>query len=191
MKDRIRLTDAEGAQAVLEGNLRDHAGTVAVRLGDGTRCHLPAALLQQQANGSYYVNVPFRELTRPASAEQKLLEAEEHLHVGKTIRETGRLRVQQHVETTTEVVDEPLMRETVHVTHVPVGTYVDSPQPIRHEGDTVVVPVYEEVLVVEKRLLLREEVRITRHRDETRDPQEVTLRRTRVETERLPATPEA
>ena len=89
------------------------------------------------------------------------------------------------------MVDEPLLRETVEVARVPVGTYADQPQPIRHEGDVIVVPVYEEVLVVEKRLLLREEVRITRHRDETRDPQEVSLRRTRVEVERLPATPEA
>ena len=33
---------------------------------------------------------------------------------------------------------------------------------IRHEGDTMIIPVVEEVLVTEKRLVLREEVRVTR-----------------------------
>ena len=47
---------------------------------------------------------------------------------------------------------------------------------MRQEGDTLIVPVLEEVLVVEKRLLLKEEVRITRTRTEVHSPQAVTLR---------------
>jgi stress response protein YsnF len=46
--------------------------------------------------------------------------------------------------------------------------------------------VLEEVVVVEKKLLLREEVRITRKKGSERDPQKVSVRRERVEFERVP-----
>jgi len=55
---------------------------------------------------------------------------------------------------------------------------------VRHEGDVMIVPVLEEVLVVEKRLMLREELRITRRKDEAREPQRVTLRTEQVEVTR-------
>jgi stress response protein YsnF len=45
--------------------------------------------------------------------------------------------------------------------------------------------VLEEVLVVEKRLLLKEEVRITKRRIETHMPQRVILRREEVAVERI------
>ncbi len=49
-----------------------------------------------------------------------------------------------------------------------------------------VVPVYEEVLVVQKKLVLREEVRLTTRREPLPGPERVTLRRQQVEVERLP-----
>src|SRR5690606_31687528 len=56
---------------------------------------------------------------------------------------------------------------------------------IRYEGDTMIVPVLEEVLVMQKRLLLEEEVRITRRRSEHRAPQRVMLREEHAEVERF------
>ena len=55
---------------------------------------------------------------------------------------------------------------------------------MRSEEDTLIIPVLEEVLVVEKRLLLKEEVRITK-REETHTPQRVTLRREEAAVERI------
>jgi len=49
------------------------------------------------------------------------------------------------------------------------------------------VPVVEEVLVTEKRLVLIEEVRIRISETTHRDPQEVTLRKDVVDIERLEA----
>jgi len=49
----------------------------------------------------------------------------------------------------------------------------------------MIVPLLEEVLVVEKRLMLREEVRISKRRNETHRPQTVTLRKEDVNVERL------
>jgi hypothetical protein len=43
---------------------------------------------------------------------------------------------------------------------VPIGVVVQHRQPPRQEGDRYIVPVYEEQLVVDKRLVLRAEMRI-------------------------------
>jgi uncharacterized protein (TIGR02271 family) len=46
----------------------------------------------------------------------------------------------------------------------PLGRPVDSVPAPWQDGDTLVVPMVDDVIVTETRLLLREEVRITRHR---------------------------
>ncbi len=109
---------------------------------------------------------------------------EEALRVGKRVVETGRVRVTKTVREHEEVVDEPLMREEYEVERVPVDAFVDGPVGPRQEGETLVVPVLEEVLVVEKRLLVREELRITRRRTEEREPLRVKLLSEEVSVER-------
>jgi stress response protein YsnF len=64
----------------------------------------------------------------------------------------------------------------VHVKRVPVGRVVDGPVPVRHVGNTMIVSLLEEVLVVEKRLMLKEELHITKEEVETYRPQRVRLR---------------
>jgi uncharacterized protein (TIGR02271 family) len=83
------------------------------------------------------------------------------------------------------VVDLPLEKEEVEVERVAVGRVVETAPEIRREGDTLIVPLVEEVLVVEKRLVLREEVRVTTRRSQTRQPQRVMLRSEEAEIERL------
>ena len=58
------------------------------------------------------------------------------------------------------------------------------PQP-RYEGNTLVIPVVEEVLVTEKRLMLVEEVHITGVHGTHHQPQRVSLRKDAVSIERL------
>ncbi len=58
----------------------------------------------------------------------------------------------------------PLFREDCEVQRVEVKRIIDKPAEIRHEGDTMIIPLMEEVLVVEKRLMLREELHIKRRR---------------------------
>jgi uncharacterized protein (TIGR02271 family) len=99
--------------------------------------------------------------------------------------EKGRVRITKTVQEREEVVDIPLIEEEVEVNHVPINQLVDRTEAIRHEGDTMIVPVYEEVLVVRKRLMLKEELHITRRRREVNRPQTVTVRREEVEVERL------
>lgn len=104
---------------------------------------------------------------------------QEQLSVGKRLVESGRgVRVKKAVTTREQTVNEPLLRQELSVERRPVGTVVDGSQvpQTRYEGNTLVVPVLEEVLVVEKRLRLKEEIRITRRESRYPETQKVTLR---------------
>jgi uncharacterized protein (TIGR02271 family) len=113
--------------------------------------------------------------------------AAERLVVGKREIVTGTVRVRTTVETREEPVDLMLAREAVEVERREVGRFVDEPPPVRQEGDLVIIPVVEEVLVVERRLRLTEELVIRRSRTEKRHHETVTLRRERAVVEREPA----
>jgi uncharacterized protein (TIGR02271 family) len=95
------------------------------------------------------------------------------------------VRVAKTIEEREERIDEPLLREDVDVERVAVNRPVQAPVAVRYEGDTMIVSVMEEVLVVEKRLVLKEEIRITRRKSEFRDPQSVVLRREHATVERI------
>ncbi len=75
-----------------------------------------------------------------------------------------------------QFVDEVLTHERVEIERVPIGRTVEAVPPIREEGDTTILPVVVEVVVVERRLVLKEEVRIRRLRSTERHQQVVTLR---------------
>ncbi len=85
--------------------------------------------------------------------------------------ERGGVRVHKRVEEREEVFTQPVTRETVHVERIPIGQEVEVAPQVREEGNTLIIPVLEEVLVVEKRLVLKEELRITRQ--STTDDEEV------------------
>lgn len=86
--------------------------------------------------------------------------AEETLIVTKQDVETARVRVSLKTETLQDVVRETLRGRRVEVERVPIGREVDHMLESRVEGDVLVIPVVEEILVVEKRLVLKEEVRL-------------------------------
>lgn len=88
--------------------------------------------------------------------------AEERLTVGKRRVVTDRVRLKVMTETRDEAVTAEVLGERVEVTRVPVDREVDAVPQLRVEGDVTIVPVVDEVLVVERRLVLREEVHLRR-----------------------------
>lgn len=110
---------------------------------------------------------------------------EETAAIDKREKVTGIVRLRTDVHEHEVVLDEPLFIEEVVVERVPVDRWIDGPVPIREEGDTIIVPVMEEVVVVNKRLKLIEEVRLTRRRDARHTPQRVTLKRQEAVVDRL------
>jgi uncharacterized protein (TIGR02271 family) len=159
-----------------------------VLLEDGRRLWVPAAALGPRPDGHYALSIGRAHLDAAAVVIPVVAE---RLEVGRRVTETGVVRLRKLVHERDELVDQEVTRETVQVERVPVGRVVDGPVAIRQEGDTIVVPVLEEVLVVERRLVLKEEVRIVRQRvTERAEPQRVTLRREEIVVERdtLPGT---
>lgn len=90
--------------------------------------------------------------------------------------ERGGVRVHKTVGEREEVIEQPTYHEEVQVERIAIGQQVDRIPDVREEGDTLIIPVVEEMLVVEKRLVLKEEVRITRHRTQTIEQARVVLR---------------
>jgi uncharacterized protein (TIGR02271 family) len=88
--------------------------------------------------------------------------AEERVTVTKREVETGRLRVQVSVEERQDAVPVELSHDEVEVERVPVGKAVSHLPSVRLEGSTTIIPVVEEVVVVEKRLILVEEIHVHR-----------------------------
>ena len=74
-------------------------------------------------------------------------------------------------------VDEMLNHERVQIDRIPVGRQVDAVPPVRQEGDTTILPVVEETVVVERRLILKEEIHIRRLHVSERHQEAVILRK--------------
>ena len=130
----------------------------------------------------------------PAGSEHRVHQDEplvipvvvEELEVQKRVVETGKVRLTKVVHERETLVDEPLWREHVTITHVPIDQVVEGPVPVREEEGTTILSVVEEVLVVEKRWMLQEEIHIRTERLETHQPQRITLRSEEVQIERVP-----
>lgn len=190
-----RIIGSDGSAGIIVDQ-QDSSSTdqIVVQLDNGPRVMVPRALLQKQRDDSYAVAVNLRDIGATAhdhtGTETVVPVVVEELLVGKRTVETGKVRIHKTVREHAETVDEPLMREEVNIERVPVNQFVDQPVEVRHDGDTMIVPVLEEVLVVEKRLMLKEELHITRRRTEHHEPQQVTVRREEVNIERLPTNDE-
>ncbi|CAA9555937.1 MAG: hypothetical protein AVDCRST_MAG49-2922 [uncultured Thermomicrobiales bacterium] len=112
------------------------------------------------------------------AADSLIIPAREEVLVPITHEEEyGRVRIERRVETVPYETTVEVGRDRVEVERVAVNRQIDAMPSPRQEGDTLVVPVVEEVLVTEKRLFVREEIRITRYRETQSVPVAETLRR--------------
>jgi uncharacterized protein (TIGR02271 family) len=111
---------------------------------------------------------------------------EEVVHVDKRAVETGRVRIIKSVRTEEVHVDRPLVSEHVDVQRVAINQFVNDVPQVRHDGDTTIIPVVEEVLVVEKRLKLKEELHLTRRRTVEQHTEVVPVRIEEARVERTP-----
>jgi uncharacterized protein (TIGR02271 family) len=108
--------------------------------------------------------------------EAKLELFAEDLSVGKESVETGRLHVSKHTLTRETNVDADLIHEDAVVETIPKGHRIYAMPATRVEGNTTIIPVVEEVIYTEKRLILKEEIRVTRRRTTEHFHDTVTLR---------------
>ena len=111
--------------------------------------------------------------------------AEEELRVDKRLVTAGKVRVRTVVEALDQVVRETLASERLEVDRVSIEREVETAPAVRTEGDVLIIPVVEEVLLVEKRLVLKEELHVRRLISKENVELPVTVRKQRAVIERL------
>jgi uncharacterized protein (TIGR02271 family) len=112
--------------------------------------------------------------------ELRVQRAEEELTAGTREREAGQLKVRKRVRTDREQIEVPTRHEEVSVERVPASGEASEAE---IGEDEVVVPVTEEEVVVGKRPVVKEEVRIRKDVVEDTEIVEEDVRREEIEVE--------
>ncbi len=112
----------------------------------------------------------------------------ESFELGKETVETNKIRISKKVTEQQTEVAIPLTSEAYEINRVPINQVVLNPPEIRHEGDTMIIPVVKEVLIVEKRFEIIEEIHIIKRITEKTETQYINLRQEEVQIERTPVT---
>ena len=106
---------------------------------------------------------------------------EEFVTLGKKVVETARITVSKTINENTEAYEIPLKQEEIVVKRVPKNELIETmPAPTRYEGDVMIIPVLKEVAVIEKRMMLVEEIHISKVQTEKVETQEVIIRKEEV-----------
>jgi uncharacterized protein (TIGR02271 family) len=115
-----------------------------------------------------------------AELEQTLELRDEQLVAHKELRELGEVTVRTELEDLPGRLEVDAYREEIVIEHEPVGQVVSERDQPWEEDGVLVMPVYEEQLVVTKRLVLRERIRVRRMATTERQLFEDTLRSERL-----------
>lgn len=110
---------------------------------------------------------------------------EEQVHVDKKVVKSGSVYIYKDVHEEDVSIDIPYSHEEVDIERVPINQYADdTPPPVRYEGDKMIIPVLKEVLVVEKRIMVVEELHVTKRKIQNTDTQHINLRREELKVDR-------
>lgn len=123
--------------------------------------------------------MPVSSVTIPVAAEEVIV------HTRRSKDAT--VRVSKHVQEEQVVAEGQTVKRTVSVERIPIDRFVERPTGLRQEGDTLIIPVFEEVPVVVMKTKLKEEIRVTTRTVSERRPMPVDVRREHVSVERIPA----
>lgn len=110
---------------------------------------------------------------------------EEQVVISRDIVETGKVHIIKRVTEEDIPVDLPIIEEGYEVERKPVEKQLLSEAPgVRHEGENMIIPVIREVLVVQKRYEVIEEIHIKKTRTEIPNQQQVTVKKESIEVKR-------
>lgn len=200
-KERV-VIDRTGRSATLGETVRDPetgSSYETVQTGDGRTVLVLSSLFQRQADGSMMIPLDFEQLDQQQTltagtttvalqeaGELVLPIIEEFVQVGKRTVERGVVRVHKRIVERQEAVSQTLQHQDVEIERVPINQIAQAITGNREDGDTLIIPIYEEVVVVEKRLMLKEELHIHRRQRTTDWNEQITLRREEIDVERVP-----
>jgi uncharacterized protein (TIGR02271 family) len=109
---------------------------------------------------------------------------QEEAVINKRVVETGKVTISKKISEHEEIVDVPLFQEKVDVERVPINQVVQERPAVRQDGETMIIPVVQEQVFYQKRLMLVEELHVRKQVVETHHPQKITLVKEEVEIKR-------
>ncbi len=109
----------------------------------------------------------------------------EELHADALPVQTGSVRVTKRLEGHDEILEQELRHGRVEVKRVKTERVVDGPQPVQRLGNRLIIPVVSEVLQVEKRWVVTEEIHLTQVEERESVQQTVRVNREEARVERL------
>lgn len=186
--DYVTVVDADGVHGrTAVSELEDEDRTHVWVDFDRQKVQVPVELLVPEKDGTYRLPARLATFTTTAETDEEVVVpvVKETVSLSKERHVTGRVRIEKSARTEEEVVDVPLTATEVEVRRVPIDRIVDGPVSERREGDTLILPVVEEVLVVQKQLRLKEEIHITTKQTTRNRSERVTLRKEEVSVERV------
>ncbi|PTX14500.1 uncharacterized protein (TIGR02271 family) [Pontibacter mucosus] len=133
---------------------------------------------------------PLPEEAASRHEEEVIPVVEEQVQIGKREVEAAKVHVVKQVREELKDIDIPSMHEEVEVERVAINQIVEeAPPPVRYEGDRMIVSVLKEEVVVQKKLVLVEELHITKKQVETHRTEKMPLRKEEVTIERVKTHP--
>ena len=118
------------------------------------------------------------------TAEEIIPVIQEDVVIGTERATTGTVRVRTVLHEDEHAIDEPVTITDVEVKRVPVDLWTDEPVADRVEGDTRIISVHREEIIVQRRLHVVEEVHVTSRKREERHREIVRTRQTQVVVDR-------
>ncbi len=109
------------------------------------------------------------EIVVPLQAEEAVISRQ--VVPGATVRVETVTRERDHA------VDETIYKETVEFERVPVGREVAVMPEVVQDGDLTIVPIVEEVVVVTRKLILKEEIHLRRVKSAVQHQETLVLRK--------------
>jgi len=176
--DDARVVSTRDGLTGSAARLPGQGGRMLITLADGRSIVVAEELLKRRPDGSYQLELDTEQIHAPGHEDYAVIPIiREELEIQKSMVETGRgVRIHKRIKKREEEVVQLLYREQLDLQHVPVNRLIEEPLPVRYEGTTMVIPLCEEVLVIEKRLLLKEEIHVTRREGQVRHAEKVVLR---------------
>jgi uncharacterized protein (TIGR02271 family) len=114
---------------------------------------------------------------------------QEQVKIDKKIVDSGKVVIQKKVHEENKDVEVAVSHEEVEIKKVAVNKYVTEPPPVRYEGNTTIIPVMKEIAVIEKKLLLVEEVHVIKHAMQKTEERTVPLRKEEIEVQHYTRNP--
>jgi len=111
---------------------------------------------------------------------------EEQLKVDKKVIEKARYTFDKKVTEEEVLLELPLNREHINIEKKEINQYVETAPPaVRYEGDTMIISVVREEAVIVKKIVLVEELHVTRNTSQEMHSSKHTVRKEKVTINRI------